>query len=263
MKFYFVLILVFLTFFCACSKKQEAQEEIYSSAYKVISITNGGTIKGTIRTDPAQKYLATIETQKDQDVCGTSHANPSMTNANGTVGNCIIGLERITSGKDFAKREYALDQNGCDFRPHIQIVPLGASIVVSNLDKTLHNYHINLGGETIVNEAQPEGAPPREAILKQKGLHVVTCDVHPWMKGYIWMADHPYYTLSDSTGAFSLNDVPPGKYKLILWRDNWNVEEVKNSGGAIESYKWAKDISKEQEVTVEAGKDVVVDFTLP
>jgi len=256
----FFLVAIFLS---SCSKKQEDSDPIYSSSYKVISVTNGGTIKGIVKTDPNQKYLTIIETQKDQDVCGTSHVNPSAPNGNGTVASCIIGLERISEGKDFSKREYTLDQNGCNFRPHIQIVPLGAAIIVSNLDKTLHNYHINLNGETITNEAQPEGAPPREVILKQKGLHVVTCDVHPWMKGYIWMADHPYYTLSDSTGAFSLSDIPPGKYKLILWRDNWNVDQVKNKEGVIESYKWAKDFSKEQEVIIEAGKDVVVDFTLP
>ena len=122
---------------------------------------------------------------------------------------------------------------------------------------------MNRNGETVLNEAQPEGAPPREMNLKQKGLHIVTCDVHPWMKGYIWVADHPYYTLSDSTGAFSLSDVPPGKYKLVLWRDNWDVKEIKNADGNISSYQWAKDISKEQEITIEAGKDVTVDFTLP
>ena len=140
---------------------------------------------------------------------------------------------------------------------------LGSTIIFSNSDKVLHNYHINHNGETVINEAQPEGAPPREVNLKQSGLHVVTCDVHPWMKGYVWMADHPYYTMSDSTGAFTLSNVPPGKYKLILWRDNWEVQFIKNAKGNIESYQWAKDFSKEQEITVETGKDVVVDFKLP
>jgi hypothetical protein len=263
MKIQFIFTIVLISFLCSCSKKQEAQEGIYSSTYKVISVTGGGSIKGTVKTDPNQKFQAVIETQKDQDVCGTSHANPSVPNANGTVGNCVIGLEKITEGKDFPKKDYSLDQKGCTFLPYVQIVPVGVSVIVSNSDKSLHNFHITRNGETILNEAQPEGAPPREANLKQKGLHAVTCDVHPWMKGYIWMADHPYYTLSDSTGAYSLKDVPPGKYKLVLWRDNWNVEQIKNKEGVIESYKWAPDISKEQEVTVEAGKDVVIDFTLP
>jgi plastocyanin len=246
-----------------CSKKQQDDDAVYSSSYKVIAVTNGGAIKGTVKTAANGKYLMSIETQKDQDVCGTSHRNPGIPNPDGTVPNCIIGIEHITEGKDFSKREFTFDQRGCDFRPHVQVVNLGSSIIVSNSDKALHNYHITRNGETLVNEAQPEGAPPREVNLKQKGLHVVTCDVHPWMRGYLWMADHPYYTLSDSTGVFTLLDVPPGKYKLILWRDNWEAEEVKNGKGVIDSYKWGKDLSKEQEVTIETGKDVVVDFTIP
>jgi hypothetical protein len=260
-KIYFTLCYFLLL--CSCSKKQEEQEAVYSSGYNVISVANGSTIKGTVKTTRDQKYLLMIETQKDQDVCGASHPNPGIPNADGTVPNCIIGIEKISEGKDFAKKEYALDQKGCDFLPHVQIVRSGLSIIVSNSDKVIHNYHINYNGTTVLNEAQPEGAPPREAVLKQNGLHVVTCDVHPWMRGYIWMADHPYYTMSDIDGAFVLSDVPPGKYKLMLWRDNWDLNEVKNAGGIIESYHWGKDFFKEQEITVEAGKDVVIDFTLP
>ena len=246
-----------------CSKKQEEQDAAYSSAYKVTSVTNGGVIKGTVKTSADQKFLASIATQKDQDVCGSSHPNPAAAGISGGVPNCIIGIESISTGKDFPKKEFTLDQKTCDFLPHVQIVNLGSPIVVTNSDKALHNYHIYHNGESLINEAQPEGAPPREVNLKQKGLHSVSCDVHPWMRGFIWMADHPYYTISDASGAFTLADVPPGKYKLVLWRDNWNVEEVKNKDGVIESYKWGKDYSKEQEVTIEAGKEVVVDFNLP
>lgn len=259
----FAAVLIVGLFLSACSKKQSEEDVPYSSTYKAVPVSNGCIIRGTVKTDANQKYLMTIETQKDQEVCGLSHKNLSVPNSSGAVPNCIIGLERITQGKDFIKKEFSLDQHGCDFHPHVQIVNIGSPVVVANSDGVLHNYHVNRNGETVLNEAQPEGAPPREMNLKQNGLHTVTCDVHPWMKGYIWVADHPYYTLSDSAGAFSLTDVPPGKYKLILWRDNWDVKETKNPEGSITSYQWAKDISKEQEITIEAGKDVTVDFTLP
>jgi len=257
------ILLLAIIFLCGCSKKQEEREAAYSSGYKVVAVANGGTIKGSVKTSPEQKFLSTIATQKDQDVCGSSHPNPAAPSMGGGVANCIIGIESITAGKDFAKKDYTLDQKTCDFLPHVQIVNLGSPIIVSNSDKVLHNYHINRNGETVINEAQPEGAPPREVELKQKGLHSISCDVHPWMRGFIWMADHPYYTMSDANGSFSLTDVPPGKYKLILWRDNWDVEEVKNKDGVIESYKWGKDFSKEQEVTVVPGKEITVDFNLP
>ena len=103
MKFHLSAFFVVIFLLSSCSKKQEAQEEIYSSSYKVISVTNGGTIKGTVKTDPAQKYIASIETQKDQDVCGTSHANTSIQNENETIPKSIIYLEIKNSWKYVAK----------------------------------------------------------------------------------------------------------------------------------------------------------------
>ena len=156
-------IVFFLAVICiaSCSKKQEEQSAAYSSSYKAVAVTNGGTIKGSVKTDANQKYPARIETQKDEDVCGTSHTNLASPNQDGTVPHCIIGIEHITSGKDFSKHEYTFDQHGCDFHPHIQIVNLGSTIIFSNSDKALHNYHVNRNGETVINEAQPEGDQQR------------------------------------------------------------------------------------------------------
>ncbi|MEP7234882.1 MAG: carboxypeptidase regulatory-like domain-containing protein [Ignavibacteriota bacterium] len=263
MKYRLFILSTVLFFLSSCSKKTDQEDATYTPGYKVVSVSNGGSISGTVSTQSGAVYMNTITTQKDQDVCGGSHPNPALPKVDGTVSGCIIGLEKISQGKDFSKTDFTFEQKGCDFKPHVQIVPLGRKIVVSNDDKVLHNYHINLNGQTVMNEAQPEGAPPREVDLKQRGLHVVTCDVHPWMKGFIFVADNPYYILTDSAGHFSLTDVPAGKYKLTLWRDNWNVEEVRNKSGVIESYKWGKAISKEQEVIVEAGKDATINFNLP
>ena len=71
---FFVSALLFLS---ACSKKQADEDVSYSSEYKAVPLSNGGTIRGTIKTDPRQKYLSDIETQKDQEVCGLSHKNPA------------------------------------------------------------------------------------------------------------------------------------------------------------------------------------------
>src|SRR5438874_2050223 len=131
MKFQIPIFFTALIIFSSCSKKQEEQDAVYTSGYKVISITNGGTIKGTVKTDMSQKFLIAIETQKDQDVCGASHPNPGIPNANGTVPHCIIGIEKISEGKDFSKKEYTLDQKNYDFLPHIQVIPLGSAIIVS------------------------------------------------------------------------------------------------------------------------------------
>jgi hypothetical protein len=47
----------------------------------------------------------------------------------------------------------------------------------------------------------------------------IRCDVHSWMAAW-WVAqDHPYYALTDSDGAFALDDVPPGTYTLEAWHE--------------------------------------------
>ncbi len=100
-------------------------------------------------------------------------------------------------------------------------------------------------------------------VLKTAGLLSVACDVHPWMKGYIFVYEHPYYTITDSVGHFIISGIPPGDYMLSLWRDNWNVNEVKDAEGRIQSYQWGSDFSKKLPVHIESRKNLEVNFTLP
>jgi hypothetical protein len=62
---------------------------------------------------------------------------------------------------------------------------------------------------------------------------------------------------------FSISDIPPGDYSLTLWRDSWNIDEVKDNEGRIESYKWGPDIIKKQQIHIEAGKSWQIQFSIP
>src|SRR5438105_12898558 len=98
MKFRFITSLIIFFLLSSCSKKHDEQEATFSSSYKVIQVTGGGTIRGTVKTTADQKFLAAIATQKDQDVCGSSHPNPAVPGLSGVVPNCIIGIESISAG---------------------------------------------------------------------------------------------------------------------------------------------------------------------
>ena len=261
------LLLFFLSilFLSSCAKKEEASDDsnaIFNSSYKVTNLAAVGSIHGIVSLLGAMPNQLVVETQRDQAVCGVSHPNPSLPSPNGIQG-CAVWLEGIKEGKDFGfAANPKMDQTGCEFLPHILLVKQGATIVIHNSDAALHNFHVINGDATIVNEAQPEGAPPREVTLTKAGLHRVSCDVHPWMRGFIMVAEHPYYVITDSLGNFTLENVPPGKYTIKLWRDNWNIESVKNPAGKIISYKFPVDFVKGDSVIVETGKNSQVMFTL-
>jgi hypothetical protein len=43
-----------------------------------------------------------------------------------------------------------------------------------------------------------------------------------WMRGRLFVDDHPYYTHTDANGRFSLPQVPPGRYELVCRLPDWH-----------------------------------------
>ena len=44
----------------------------------------------------------------------------------------------------------------------------------------------------------------------------IDCDAHGWMEGWIYVVDNPYYAITGADGKFTITDVPPGNYKLVV-----------------------------------------------
>ena len=246
--------------FAACAKPGAPPTN-----YKEIEVTNGGTISGTVKFNGPKPPANSIIVEKDQDACGTSHPNTSAPGLGDGIANAIVYLDTVMTGRPFGAAPIVtkLDQLRCEFVPHLQIVRTGTHIVVSNSDKVIHNFHLFLNGKTVVNEVEPDGAPPHEITLTETGLNYVICDVHPWMRGFVMVTSHPYYALTDSNGRYSLTNVPPGRYTLKMWRDNWAIDQPKNANGMVSGYNWGSDYRNQREVVVEAGKVDTADFVLP
>src|SRR5439155_1651033 len=47
----------------------------------------------------------------------------------------------------------------------------------------------------------------------------VTCDLHSWMRGWVVVAEHPFYALTGGAGEFELRGLPPGRYTLKVWQE--------------------------------------------
>jgi hypothetical protein len=119
-----------------------------------------------------------------------------------------------------------VEQEGCAYRPRIQGAQVGQAIVVKNGDKTMHNVHSYKGTATMFNRAQPPSAPALNEALTDKDVGVIKfkCDVHPWMAGYLVVSDHPFFATTDAKGAFTIKDVPPGKYKMEAWHEKLGTQ---------------------------------------
>ena len=45
------------------------------------------------------------------------------------------------------------------------------------------------------------------------------CDIHPWMKGYVFVTDAAYYTVTKPDGSYSLEGLPVGDYTVRYWHE--------------------------------------------
>jgi hypothetical protein len=69
----------------------------------------------------------------------------------------------------------------------------------------------------------PKAGQVRQRPLPSKGLVEITdASEYYWLRGYLFVDDHPYYTRTDARGRFFLPQVPPGEYELVAWMPNWH-----------------------------------------
>ncbi|MBI1861821.1 MAG: carboxypeptidase regulatory-like domain-containing protein [Deltaproteobacteria bacterium] len=151
-----------------------------------------------------------------------------VVNANGTLANVFVyvkeGLKKEAIPADVGS-PVTFDQSGCMYTPHVLGVRVGQKLKIVNSDSTMHNVHSLSKTNPSFNSAMPTKGQTIEKDFKKAEFPVkVKCDVHGWMAGYIGVMEHPFFAVSDSSGAFSINNLPPGDYKLEAWHEKFGTK---------------------------------------
>ena len=70
------------------------------------------------------------------------------------------------------------------------------------------------------NFGQPPQTEPRVRVFERAEREIeIQCDFHLWMHAYIFVMDHPFYCVSDDSGTFAIEGLPPGEYTLESWHE--------------------------------------------
>ena len=100
----------------------------------------------------------------------------------------------------------------------------------------MHNIH----GLPKVNREFNFGMPKtlKEKTIKfdkSEDVFVVKCDVHPWMKSYTQVFNHPYFSVTDKNGSFSIPNVPDGTYEIVAWQEKFGSKRVLSQSVTVKS----------------------------
>jgi plastocyanin len=158
--------------------------------------------------------------------CGSSKQDESLEVKDSGVKNAVVWLADVPTPKDYKPPKEKLDQQGCVFLPHVLVAPVGATVDVVNSDKALHNVRAQAGADRLFNYAMPIPGHVVPTKLKKEGIFKLSCDVHPWMRGWLLALPTTRYAVSGEDGTYRIADLPPGKHKLKIWHERFGERDA-------------------------------------
>lgn len=220
-------------------------------AYQEVPVVDGGALSGKVvlkEGKPVPRGFNLV-TFPDPVYCGR------ISNGAGwrllhefTVGedrgikDVVIMLTGIEKGKPFPFQAPRIEAIDCKFKPFVTTVRDHHKMEVVNMDPVMHDIQAyetsELGPRVLFNRPLPmnphhpqaagvsaeyhkhiAGDPMVQDISMTKGrrVFVMQCGFHAYMESWGLVVENPYYMVTDQSGRFEIGNIPPGKYKLIVW----------------------------------------------
>jgi len=195
-------------------------------SYEEIVITNGGTIRGTVKVNGNFPKLSPLQISKFKEICKDVPNESLIIGPDQELRYAVVTLEGISKGKAVEKDSvHEIDNSRCRFVPHVLATSVGQFVLLKNTDPILHTAHAYFtAGQPQFNVGLYPSKVSRKPLVSP-GVIKIVCEVHPWMSAYIVVAEHPYQSVTDIYGEYLINDVPPGTYKLKAWHESLGTQE--------------------------------------
>ncbi|MBI2347540.1 MAG: hypothetical protein HYV05_02675 [Deltaproteobacteria bacterium] len=189
-------------------------------AYDGGAVSDGGSVSGVVKFKGAAPAPKKLEITKDKEVCAKSgKTDPSLIVSGGNLVNAVVSITDIKKGKKMEPQKVKLDQNGCEYKPHVLAMAAGSSVDILNPDGILHNVHSYSKANSPFNMAQPKFKKTITVKVDKPEVINLKCDVHGWMNAWLFVAANPYFSVTDNSGSFKLTDVPAGTYNVEVWHE--------------------------------------------
>jgi hypothetical protein len=198
-----------------------------------------GNLKGRFVLDGKAPTPAKIDVTKDQDVCGKHNLADEtlVVGEKGGVANVIVWVRTkdVAVHPDYtakANEKVVLDNHNCRFEPHVLVMRNTQKLEVKNTDPVGHNTNAGLSDKPF-NVIIPSGSANEMSIDKAETVPAkVTCNIHPWMIGYLLVRPDPYFAVTDKDGNFEIKNLPAGsELEFQVWQEKKGYLDKAKIGG--------------------------------
>ena len=233
---------------------------VCASAYEVSAVPDAGTLTGVVKFSGSVPRLKPVAVSRGREACGDEKAPEVLVLGDGhTVKGSVVMVEGVTRGKRDAG-DVVVDTQGCAFVARVSAAMPGERVRVRNSDTIAHNAHGRLGKSTVFNVALPGKDQVIDVTkrLTQPGVVELLCGSHPHMQGWLVLHDSPYFAVTDERGAFRIDGIPPGTYRVTMWHEGFRPLGVDADGRPV--YGQPRTVTRR--VTIAEGAQAAVDFEL-
>lgn len=143
-----------------------------------------------------------------------------------------------------APRRAVIDQVDKEFVPYVTAVPVGTRVDFPNRDRIRHHVYSFSPAKTFEIPLY-EGMPDELVDFDRPGEVVLGCNIHDWMKAYVFVVDTRYFAITNDGGVAAI-ELPAGDYRVEVWHPRLEGEPAATA----------------RALRFEAGQQPRLDFTI-
>jgi hypothetical protein len=208
----------------------------------VLNPATTGSITGIATLDGTPPTFKPIDMSASA-VCAAANPSPVIpptvvTGAQGALANVVVYVRGGLGNYKFdvPPEPVVLSQKNCMYEPHVVALMTNQPFLIENHDLTLHNVHPMPKHNRQWSTSQPVGSAPLKSSFARPEFAIpVLCNLHPWMRAFVFVVDHPYFAVTSITGKFELRNLPPGTYTLEAWQETYGTKDQTVTIGPRES----------------------------
>jgi len=182
----------------------------------VINVT-AGTLEGTVyrkvtpTKQPApERYLSRQNSEEKEDTAKNS-SDQDM---------AIIYLTGSPSKTlNPSKVRPEIKQKNLTFDPWLLPVQIGTTVDFPNMDLVFHNV-FSYSKTKKFDLGRYSAGKSKSVTFDKPGLVKVFCEIHNTMRAYILVLETPYFSITNPSGKYIIENIPEGDYTIHVWQEN-------------------------------------------
>jgi hypothetical protein len=201
-------------------------------AYEEATVSNGGTVTGTVQFSGDLPPPISFELRRypDRVYCGALSDGTGYrllrevaVGAQQGLKDVIVMIEGVEKGKPFEFTETKLEANICQFIPFVSVMREHYPLTVTNLDQVSHDlqfYERDQEHVFIMFHRPALTKSGTSDIIRFTGKRrdvTMQCGMHPFMQGHGLAVENPYFAVTGLDGTFTIKDLPAGTHRIKAW----------------------------------------------